>query len=102
MEKIESNLGDYIVVLVKGKLRALKYIARVDDDDDQYEGVFLQKINSRISSEELIVIVVEEDAASFAAEDIVLKLPSPTVIGGSAGRSSHLQFDFDFTKTNLA
>ena len=30
-EIVEANVGDYVVVLVSGKTRILKYIARVDE-----------------------------------------------------------------------
>ena len=52
-KRIEIKLGDYVVVLVAGKSRSLKYIARIDDydeDDCEYEGVFLQKVNRKTKS----------------------------------------------------
>ena len=30
-KNIEPNLGDYVVVIVKGKLKSLQYVAHVDD-----------------------------------------------------------------------
>ena len=42
-KKVEAHIGDYVVVLVSGKSRALKHIARVndfDDEEEEYEGVF--------------------------------------------------------------
>ena len=70
--KIEAHIGGYVVVLVSGKSRALKYIARVDDFDDEEEeyGVFLQKVNSKITpgedTEEPVFNVNEEDGAFCA------------------------------------
>ena len=67
-EEIEPNL-DYVVLLVDGKSRSLKYIARVDnydDEDDDYEGVFLQKINSRVDSGQPIFIVMTTNLYSSA------------------------------------
>ena len=93
------------MVIVKGKLRSLQYVARVDDYDDEnndYEGMFLQKINSRVYSDGPLFIVNEQDAAFFAADDIILKLPSPVAIGGSTRRNNLLQFSFDFSKLELA
>ena len=107
-ETVDARIGDYAVVLVSGKARALKYIARVDDidADDEYEGVFLSKINSKIKPGEKpeapTFVINEEDGASFSQEDIVLKLPVPIAVGGSARRSSQLRFDFDFNKVDLA
>ena len=89
-EKIESNLGNYVVLIVKEKVMSLKYVGRVDeydDENDDYEGVFLQKINNRLHSNGPLFIVNEQDAASFASEDIILKLPSPVVVGGSAKKT---------------
>ena len=83
------------MVLVDGKPRSLKYIARVDNYDDDYEVVFLQKINKRVNSGKLIFIVNEDNASSFVAEDFIVKLPLPTVVVGSATRSNQLQFNFD-------
>ena len=108
-ETIEPSLGDYVIVLVAGKSRALKYIARIDDYDDcdgEFEGVFLHKVNSKIipgqKNQGLTFIVNEGDAASFAPDDIVLKLPNPVAVGGSARTSNQLRFDFDFSKFDLA
>lgn len=48
-ENVEAAVDDFVIVLVSGKSRSLKYIARIDDfDGNEYEGVFLQKVNSRI------------------------------------------------------
>ena len=104
-EKIEPNLGDYVVVIAKGKLRSLQYDARVDDNDDEnddYEEMFLQNITSGVYSDGPLFIVNEQDAASFAADDIILKLLSPVAIGGSTRRNNLLQFNFDFSKLELA
>ena len=38
-ETVDARIGDYVVVLVSGKARALKYIDDIDADD-KYEGVF--------------------------------------------------------------
>ena len=90
---VEANVGDYVVVLVSGKSRTLKYIARVDEfDGEDYEGIFLQKVNRKIipgdNDTAPTFIINEADGASFAPKDIVLKLPAPHVIGGSAGKTS--------------
>ena len=108
-EKIEVKLGDYAIVLVAGKSRSLKFVARIDKydrDDCEYEGVFLQKVNKKIDSwmgdKGQTFIVNEKDAASFAPDDIVLILPAPVAVGGSERRSNQLRFNFDFSKLDLA
>ena len=107
-ETVDARIGDYVVVLVSGKARALKYIARIDDinADDKYEGVFLSKVNAKIKPgkkpEAPTFVINEEDGASFSQEDIVFKLPVAIAVDGSARRSSELRFDFDFNKVNLA
>ena len=108
-EKIEINLGDYAVVLVAGKSRSSKFVARIDNYDEdncEYEGVFLQnvysKIDSRMGDKGKNFVVNEEDAASFAPGDIVLILPTPVVVGGSERRSNQLRFNFYFCKLDLA
>ena len=91
-----------------GKSSSLKFIARIDNydgDDCKYEGVFLQKINSKIDSKmgdkRQSFIVNEKDAASFAPDDIVPILPAPVAVGGSERRSNQLRFNFDFSKLDL-
>ena len=101
-EIVEANVGDYVVVLVSGKSRTLKYIARVDEfDGKDYKDIFLQKVNRKIISGDNntapTFIINEEDGASFSPQDIVLKLPAPLVIGGSARKSNQLRFDYDFS-----
>ena len=64
-EKFEPNFGDYVVVIAKGKLRSVQYVAHVDDYDDEndnYEGMFLQNINSGVYSDGPLFIVNEQDA----------------------------------------
>ena len=101
-KRIEIKLGDYVVVLVAGKSRSLKYIAPIDDydeDDCEYEGVFLQKVNRKIKSgmegKGLTFVVNEEDGASFASDDIVQILPAPIVVDGSERRNNQVRFDID-------
>ena len=108
-KRIKIKLGDYVVVLVAGKSRSLKYIARIDDydkDDCEYEGVFLQKVNRKIKSgmegKRLTFVVNEEDGASFASDDIVQILPAPIVVGGSERRNNQVRFDIDLSKLDLA
>ena len=105
-EIVEVNVGDYVVVLVSGKSKTLKYIARVDEfDGEDYEGIILQKLNCKIipgdNNTAPTFIINEADGASFAPQDIVLKLPAPLVIDGSAKKSSQLRFDYDFSKLDL-
>ena len=102
-------MGDYAVVLVAGKSRSLKFIAQIgdsDEDDCEYEGVFLQKAHSKIDSgmgdKGQTFVVSEKDAALFAPDDIVLILPAPVGVGGSEKRSNQLRFNFDFSKLDLA
>ena len=106
-EIIKANESNYVIVLVYGRSRALKYIARIDDvNDEEYKGVFLTKLNSIIipgeNAETPTFVINEDDGASFAPEDIILKLPAPIVVRGTARRSSQLRFDFDFKKIDLA
>ena len=106
-ETVDARISDYVVVLVSGKARALKYIARIDDidADDEYEGVFLSKVNAKIKPGEKpeapTFVINEEDGASFSQEGIVFELPVP-IVGDSARRSSQLRFDFNFNKVDLA
>jgi len=97
-KKVEEHIGGYVAVLVSGKSRALKYIARVDDfhDEEEYEGVFLQKVNSKITpgedTEEPVSSLMKK-MVLFAPKDIVLKLPTPLAVGGSAGEATSYVFN---------
>ena len=98
-EQIEEE--DYVVVNVTEKGRIVRYIARVDElDDDEYEGVFLQKVLGcgKKDSEEMSFIVNEKDEASFSANDVVCKLPRPILVGGTARRSNNVRFSCDLKK----
>ncbi|ELU15399.1 hypothetical protein CAPTEDRAFT_203340 [Capitella teleta] len=67
--------GDYVIVKVKGKLRDVNYIARVDQLGNEYEGIFLKKTTSKDGS--FFFVPYEDDGASFAASDVIRKLPTP-------------------------
>lgn len=93
--------GDYVVVQVAGKSRVVPYIAWVDAIlGDAYEGIFLQKVLGR-SDGRVVFVPNEDDAASFAAEGILQKLPMPMPVGGSALLSNQLNFNCKLDKWNL-
>ncbi|CAM1328306.1 Uncharacterised protein g9733 [Pycnogonum litorale] len=97
--EVDSEIieGDFVIVKVAGKSRMVHYIARIDVVDmakDEYEGIFLQKVSSRLSQPGDIIFVPDEnDQTSFPVTDIVQKLPKPVIVGGSKRRSSHLKFN---------
>ena len=74
-----------------------------DSADDDYEGVFLKKVPTRLGdNNEATFIVNEDDEYSFAASDILMKLPNPETVGGSSRKNHHLKFSFDFKMWDLA
>ena len=84
-----------------GKACAVHYIARVGAMlDDEYEGIFFQKVLGR-SDERVISVRNEDDTASFAVENIVQSLPKPRPVGGSARLSNQLNFKCSLDKWNL-
>ena len=92
---------------VAGRSRTLKYIARIDrydEEDKDYEGVYLEKVPQKLGeeTEELKFVIKEGSEYSFGATDIVAKLPNPNILGGSSRRTNYLQFDFDFNLWSLA
>ena len=90
--------GDFVVVKVAGKSRVLNFIARVDVLDDlEYEGVFLCKVPTGTSDRPTFVLSTK-DIASFQTEDILAKLPNPTIIGGSARLASKFTFSCSIDK----
>ena len=56
--------------------------------DNDYEGVFSKKVSRKVNpndcTDEPTFIIDENDAASFTSNDILLKLPIPVAVGGSA------------------
>ena len=94
-----------IFLQVNGRFRTLKYIARVDgydEEDGDYEGVFLEKVPKRFEDEEMTFVVNEKSEYSFSPKDILAILPLPIMLGGSTRRCKYLQFTFDFKDWNLA
>ena len=65
--------------------------------DNDHEGVFLKNVSRKVNpndcTDEPTFIIDENDAASFTSNDILLKLPIPVTVGGSAGRSNLLGFN---------
>ena len=54
------------------------------------------------NNNEATFVVNEDDEYSFAASDILMKLPNPLTVGGSLRKNHHLKFSFDFKMWNLA
>ena len=99
---LEIIEGDFVIVRVQGKSRAVNYIARIDAIDDiEYEGVFLKKVHGK-NQENQIFIIDEEDEALFMKEDIVTKLPLPNFRGGSDRQKDQMSFGIDLSTWNIA
>lgn len=95
--------GDFVIVKVAGKSRVVNYIARVDvaDGSGEFEGVFLRKLSSKQGSDKAIFVADPNDEALFPQSDIMCKLPQPTIVGGSARRSTQLAFSGNLSKWNI-
>lgn len=84
--------GDFVIVKVEGSGRVVKFAARVDivdEDEHEFSGFFLKKVPGK-AGEFPSFVIDESDSASWAAEDIVRKLPRPAV----HGTAKRLQFKF--------
>ncbi|KAK3744950.1 hypothetical protein RRG08_048346 [Elysia crispata] len=93
--------GDFVVVKVAGKSRIVNFIARVDTiDNDKYGGVFLRKVLSRMTGKPSFVID-NNDEALFKKQDILAKLPIPSVVGGSARRENQFTFSCNLELWNI-
>jgi hypothetical protein len=65
-----------VVVKVKGKLRTVNYIARVDVvDNDDFERVSLKKVPGKVDSQETSFIPNSDDEAFFFKEGDHLQTP---------------------------
>ena len=74
-----------------------------DDENGDYERVFLQKVPRRLKEEEEMIFVVNEQSEySFSPKDILVTLPLPMMLGGSTRRRRYLQFNYDFKNWDLA
>ena len=94
-----------IFLQVDGRSRTLKYIARVDGYDEEngdYEGVFLEKVPKRFEDEKMTFVVNEKLEYSFSRNDILAILSLPIMLGGTTQRFKYLQFTFDFKDWDLA
>lgn len=102
VDEMDIMEGDFVVIRLAGKSRVVHYIARIDvNDGKEYEGIFLQKVPSRVDSEETTFVPNPDDEACFPVEDIVYKLPQPKSAGGSRRRSGHLVFKCKMDKWHL-
>lgn len=89
--------GDFLMVKLAGKARSVNFVVRVEAviSDEVFEGVFLRKIPYRY--DEALFLPDEKDKSMFFTNDVILKLPTPLAIGGSARRAHYLKFDIDLT-----
>jgi len=71
-------------------------------DNDEFEGVFLQKVASKVNAEDVSFLPNSQEQASFNRDDIIHKLPKPKTAGGSARRSCQLVFIRNFKKWQVA
>ena len=73
-------------------------------EDNDYEGVFLEKVPQKLEDDDdnQTFVVNDETAYSFTGTDILLKLPYPIALKRSSRRSNYFKFLFDFSKWDLA
>ena len=77
--------GDFVVVELLRKGTKLHFIARIDNLEDGLVGVFLKRVPSKTDDGQTPTFtLIEADESSFVCKDIVCKLPTPTLVGGSA------------------
>ena len=90
--------GDFVIVRVEGKKRVVHYVARIDVVDEElneYEGVFLQKDSANT------FLINANDQATFEYKDIVKKLPKPKSVGGTSRLACKLSFGHDMSKWQI-
>ena len=85
--------GDFVVVELQGKGRKLHFNARIDNlEQDGLVGVFLKREPSKIDGQTPTFTLIEADESSFVRKNIVCKLPTPTLVGGSARLINYFTF----------
>ena len=78
------------------------YIARIDSfDDNEYEAVFLKKVQSSGNFDKPLFVIDNDDGAFFTRKDIVHKLPPPKFMKGSQRKNNQLYFNAYLTPFNL-
>ncbi|ESO87566.1 hypothetical protein LOTGIDRAFT_166446 [Lottia gigantea] len=101
----DSEMIDFVAVKETGKAyyHTLYYITRVElIHSDEYEGVSLKKVSSRIESDIPTSFVLNaDDEAIIPREDVVHKLPTPKVVGGIARKAAQFVFPSNRTRWDL-
>ena len=54
-----------------------------------------------VQSKEAVFITNQNDEASFPRDDVIHKLPKPTILGGSARRKCQITFNCNLEKWKL-
>jgi len=102
IDKMVIMEGDFVVIKIAGKSSIVHYTARIDVIDcKEYKSIFLQKVPSRVDSEETTFVPNPADEAFLPEEDIVYKLPQLRSAGGSCRLSGHIIFKCNSVKWHL-
>lgn len=97
---------DYVIVILKGGKTSLHYIARIDkpsSEDLDVTVTYLEKTRSKPDDDGLERFFVPEGAKSYLLplEDIVKKLPTPMISGGTKRVSRQIVFPIDLSHFKL-
>lgn len=91
----ELKPDDYILVQFHEKKSVKHYVAKIIEMQDKHEVFVVEYLKKCLDSNKF---KIEKDAELFEVnvEDITLKLPAPTIVGGTERREKQLIFPASF------
>lgn len=98
--------GDFIIVQLRGKINIYHYVARIESsmsDELEFDVTYLDKKEMKLDEGDALRFVIPEPPKNFSVplEDIVRKLPSPLITGGTKRVSRQISFPCSFSEYNL-
>ncbi|KAG5889738.1 hypothetical protein JTB14_018960 [Gonioctena quinquepunctata] len=101
-DKIDSDFltikaKDYVLVKCRGEKSAQHFVANVRSDAQEFEVIHSKKMQKTDN----FLRIEGSDIFSVHEDDIVLKLPPPVPVGGTARNKNFLRFRVSFENYNM-
>jgi len=99
--------GNYVLVQLRGIKNTFHYVAKVESlisDDLEFDVTYLEKKPTKNDDVEQPKFIIPQSQQTYAVpvEDIIRKLPSPSITGGTKRISRQMTFNYSFSGYNLA